>query len=155
MYIQVKHEEVYVSLASSLFPSIIFPLLPAISFSPIGLIYWTFHLTRSCFSRFSNCMLLYFLLSLALLCRSGGLPQPPEWRVLPGSGVSREMSLRGHRGRLLQSQTDPCTSTRPWTHHGPVSHAVFPPFFTCTRIWQDMMKYQIESHVLNCSKVKL
>lgn len=36
------------------------------------------------------------------------------------------MSLWRNRGRLFQSQTDPYTSTYPWTHHRPVSQLVFP-----------------------------
>lgn len=58
-------------------------------------------------------------------CRPGRLPQPPERRVLPGPGVSGEMPLRRHRGRLLQPQTDPRTCAHPRTHHGPVSRLTF------------------------------
>lgn len=62
---------------------------------------------------------------LSFRCRPGRLPQPPERRVLPGPGVSGEMPLRRHRGRLLQPQTDPRTCAHPRTHHGPVSRLTF------------------------------
>lgn len=62
---------------------------------------------------------------LSFRCRPGRLPQPPERRLLPGPGVSGEMPLRGHRGRLLQPQTDPRTCAHPRTHHGPVSRLTF------------------------------
>lgn len=82
-------------------------------------------------------------------CRSGGLSQPSERRVFPGPGVSGEMSLRRHRGRLLQSQADPFTPAHPRTHHRPVSRPAFPASHSYA-----VLKHQIEGHVLDCSNLK-
>lgn len=72
----------------------------------------------------------FFCVAVSLFCpsslafRSRGLPQPSERRVLSGSGLSGEMPLRGHGGRLFQPQTDTNTATHPRIHHRPVSQQI-------------------------------
>lgn len=81
----------------------------------------SFPLPTFCFSSYFSASAFSFFVLPVYPHRSRGLSQSSEWGVLPGPGLSGEMSLRRHSGRLLQSQTDPCSSTHPWTHHRPVS----------------------------------